>query len=239
MKNISISILHLYPDRMSIYGDYGNIIALQQRMAWRGIEYDYYSHEVGDKLTRQHDIIFMGGGQDSGQLMVAKDLHQNQHYIRDHFNSNKPILTICGGYQLFGHKFITQDDIEIKGIGVFDIVTQATSNRMIGNIAVESETFGNLVGFENHSGATQLLNNTKPLGKVINGYGNDGESKEEGVFIKNAIGTYLHGSFLPKNPKVTDFIIKQALLNKGIQEPLKKLDDLLENQTREWIINNR
>ncbi len=238
MNKRKLTILHLYPDRMNIYGDYGNILALQSRMKWRDIDCNYITHEVGDNLTQESDIIFMGGGQDSGQLMVAKDLVKNREYIQERFLSKKPILTICGGYQLFGHSFTTAEGIKIKGIGIFDTVTVATNTRMIGNIVVRSKKFGTLVGFENHSGATTLLNGSAALGEVITGYGNNQNREDEGILVSNAIGTYMHGSFLPKNPKVTDFLIKQALRRKGLNDNLKKLDDNLEQDTRKWILNN-
>lgn len=223
-----VKILHLYPDRMSIYGDYGNIISLIKRMEWRKIKHDYHGLCIGDKFDQEYDIIFMGGGQDKGQVYVAQDLQLQSAKIHEHFNLNKPILTICGGYQLFGRYFITSDLSELPGIGIFDAVTRATNTRMIGNILIESDKFGHLVGFENHSGATQLSGTEKPLGNVIKGYGNNKDSKNEGVLSKNAIGTYLHGSFLPKNPIVSDYIIEQAMRIQAPEYKLDELDDSLE-----------
>lgn len=215
---------------MSIYGDYGNIISLVKRMEWRSIKFVYSSLSIGDKFDQEYDIIFMGGGQDKGQVYVAQDIQNKSGKIHEHFNLKKPILTICGGYQLFGRYFVTSDANELPGIGIFDVTTRATNTRMIGNILIKSEQFGELVGFENHSGATELSGIEKPLGKVIKGYGNNIHAKSEGVLSKNAIGTYLHGSFLPKNPVVSDFIIEQAI---RIQEPeykLSSLDNELEAQ---------
>lgn len=223
-----IKILHLYPDRMSIYGDYGNIIALTKRMEWRSIKCQYHTLSVGDKLEEDFDIIFMGGGQDKGQSYVAQDLLLQSGKIHEHFNLNKPILTICGGYQLFGRYFITSDGSELPGIGIFNVVTRATNNRMIGNVLIKSERFGELIGFENHSGETELDGVEKPLGKVLKGFGNNKHSKYEGVLSKNAIGTYLHGSFLPKNPVVADFIIQQAIIIQDPEYTLSSLEDSLE-----------
>lgn len=224
----AVKILHLYPDRMSIYGDYGNIVSLTKRMEWRNIKYDYTTLSIGDKFDKNYDIIFMGGGQDKGQAYVAQNLQLQSGRIHEHFNLNKPILTICGGYQLFGRYFRTSDAKELPGIGVFDVVTRATDTRMIGNILIKSDQFGELIGFENHSGATELSGIEKPLGIVIKGHGNNMHSKNEGVFSKSAIGTYMHGSFLPKNPVVADYIIEQAIKIYEPEYKLSALDDTLE-----------
>lgn len=226
----SVKILHLYPDRMSIYGDYGNIISLIKRMEWRNIRCDYNTLSIGDKFDKDYDIIFMGGGQDKGQVYVAQDLQLKSNKIHEHFNLSKPILTICGGYQLFGRYFRTADAKELPGIGIFDVVTKATDTRMIGNILINSDRFGKLLGFENHSGATELSGIEKPLGKVLKGFGNNKDSKTEGVFSKNAIGTYMHGSFLPKNPTVADYIIEQAIRSYEPDYKLSVLDNELELQ---------
>jgi len=225
-----IRLLHLYPDRMNIYGDFGNIIALSQRMEWRDIAFEYHTHMTGDRLTGEYDMIFMGGGQDNGQAYVAQDLQLQSRLIHDHFRANKPILVICGGYQLFGHYFITSEGVELPGIRVFNIATRATDFRMIGNIVLRSEKFGEMVGFENHSGATQLLAGEQPLGKVEKGYGNNQTDKTEGVFSASAIGTYLHGSFLPKNPEVADYLIETALQTIEPKFSLLALDDWLEQK---------
>lgn len=161
-----VKIVHLYPDRMNIYGDYGNIIALQQRMNWRGIKNEVVSVGVREKFPSDADIVFMGGGQDKGQVVVAEDLALKQHEIHDFVESDGPLLAICGGYQLLGEYFISNDYGELPGIRVFNIVTKATSVRMIGNIVIESEQFGELVGFENHSGATEFVGRAQALGKV-------------------------------------------------------------------------
>ncbi len=230
MKPIkSIKLLHLYPDRMNIYGDYGNIITLQKRMKWRGIKHDYIPHYTGDKLKGDYDLIFMGGGQDKGQIYAAQDLLHHKSLLHDHYRRNVPILTICGGYQLFGNYFITSTGEQIPGIEVFNVVTKATEVRMIGNIVIDSPVFGELVGFENHSGNTELLEGAKPLGIVKKGFGNNNDDKQEGFFVNNAIGTYLHGSFLPKNPKVADFLIQKAIALQTSTYQLSELDDWLEN----------
>ncbi len=224
-----IKILHLYPDRMNIYGDFGNIITLQKRMEWRGIKYEYHKHLIDDNLKDDFDIIFIGGGQDKGQTYAAQDLQKHRKIIHDHFNRKVPMLAICGGYQLFGKYFVTSNQEDIPGIGIFNAITKATEFRMIGNIVINSDKFGEMVGFENHSGNTELLAGEKPLGLVTKGFGNNKVSKEEGIFSNNAIGTYLHGSFLPKNPVVADYIIEQAVRLSNSDYRLSRLDDWLEN----------
>ena len=228
----AIKIAHLYPERMSIYGDFGNVLVLSQRMNWRGIKNEVVSIEVGDKLPKDIDMIFIGGGQDKGQVVVAEDLMAKSSQIKDFAESGGPLLSVCGGYQLLGEYFISIDYGQIQGIGLFNVISKATETRMIGNILVQSEKFGQLVGFENHSGATEFIGRAQPLGVVKKGFGNNPDDKLEGVIYKNAIGTYLHGSFLPKNPKVADWLIRQAIKYSGQNIKLKELNDELENSAR-------
>ena len=232
MKKIKIA--HLYPERMSIYGDHGNTLALEQRMNWRSIKNEVVRVEVGEKIPSDIDSIFIGGGQDKGQLVVANDLLKKASQIRDFVESGGPLLSVCGGYQLLGEYFISNDYGQIQGIGLFNIISKATDTRMIGNIVVQSEKFGQLVGFENHSGATEFIGRANPLGVVKKGYGNNPNDKLEGVIYKNAIGTYLHGSFLPKNPKVADWLLRQAIKHSGQTIKLKELNDELENSARKF-----
>ena len=152
--------------------------------------------------------------------------------IKDFAESGGPLLSVCGGYQLLGEYFISSDYGQIQGIGLFNVISKATETRMIGNILVQSEKFGQLVGFENHSGATEFIGRAQPLGVVKKGFGNNPDDKLEGVIYKNAIGTYLHGSFLPKNPKVADWLIRQAIKYSGQNIKLKELNDELENSAR-------
>jgi CobQ-like glutamine amidotransferase family enzyme len=224
----TIIIAHLYPREMNIYGDLGNIIALTRRLEWRGYAVEVRSVEVGKFFDfSKVDIIFGGGGQDSGQLIVGTDLLIYGEVLRNLADSGMPMLLICGLYQLFGNKFVTNNNQIIKGIDVFNITTIASDTRMIGNIVIES-SFGRLVGFENHSGQTQLGVNQLPLGKVKHGFGNNSTRKHEGAVRNNAIGCYLHGPVLPKNPKLADALILAALKRKyGIAE-LLKLDDSIE-----------
>jgi hypothetical protein len=142
------------------------------------------------------------------------------------------MLMVCGTYQLFGNRFVTQGGQEIKGIGIFDIETLGGSKRMIGNVAVETKEWGTLYGFENHSGQTILGGGQQPLGKIIKGSGNNGTDKTEGARTSNTIGTYMHGPLLPNNPRFADWLIAEALRQKGIEPTLKKSEDSLAEQTR-------
>lgn len=229
----SIKILHLYPKRMNIYGDFGNIICLRQRLLWRGLGCEIVEVEAGETLPSKFDLIFIGGGQDRGQIRVAEDLQHKKHRLLEAIESGVPALAICGGYQLFGDYFLSNDYGQLPGIGAFPLTTKATSTRMIGNVVLESPEFGTLVGFENHSGSTSLYDGVKPLGKLRKGFGNTPHGQFEGVRHRNSIGTYLHGSFLPKNPRVADFLLQTALNQKGVGELLSPLDDSLAHKASE------
>ncbi|MCC7289489.1 glutamine amidotransferase [bacterium] len=228
-----LKLVHLYPDLMNLYGDRGNVLCLQQRARWRGIDIEVVPVGVGMKLPEDYDLLFMGGGQDRGQELVADDLFQKGHQIKASIEAGLPALVICGGYQLFGHYFKTSAGKKLPGIGVFNAATDASNRRLIGNVVVRSQRFGKLVGFENHSGLTKLAASLEPLGQVVQGGGNNGEDGVEGALYKNAIGTYLHGSFLPKNPAVADFLISAALARAGYEAVLTELDDSLEKKASE------
>lgn len=218
---------------MNLYGDHGNILTLKKRCEWRGISVKIINYESGDKLPLKPDIIFGGGGQDSGQTQITSGLHAIGDRLKDLVEQGTPTLTICGLYQLFGNYFRTVDDNILDGISIFDAQTTAGPTRLIGNIVIKSPKFGEILGYENHSGLTTLNNNLTPLGQVIKGAGNNGTDQTEGAFYKNAIGTYLHGPILPKNPHLADFLIQTALERKyGAPQALAKLNDQLENQTR-------
>lgn len=217
---------------MSIYGDYGNILASQAMLSKLGVEFVYQKIELGQDLPEQNDFIFIGGGQDKDQIIVAQDLLKKKEVLVRIIQENCPLLAICGGYQLLGYEFVTGDGTNMKGLEIFPVVTKSldssVKNRCIGNIVVESQ-FGTLVGFENHGGQTRFVDNTsEPLGNVIKGFGNNFEDKIEGCIHQNAIGTYCHGSFLPKNPEMTLWLIHRAMerkLSNGeiSQEELKRI----------------
>lgn len=225
-----INILHLYPKEMNLYGDHGNILALTRRLEWRGYKTNVIHYEPGMEIPKDVDIIFGGGGQDSGQGKIEKDLKKIAKVLKEKIEAGVPTLLICGLYQLMGKYFETAEGQRIEGTGVLDLYTKAGPTRLIGNIVINSEEFGEVVGYENHSGLTYLGEGLKPFGEVKNGDGNNDKDSGEGVRYKNCIGTYLHGPILPKNPKVTDFLIKTALKNKGESIDLKPLDDMVENK---------
>lgn len=230
LKNLNLEIVYLYPSEMNIYGDRGNILAIQKRLEWRGHEARVIEVGVGGKYDfTKADIIFGGGGQDRGQVAVGNDLLQKAEDLQRAADEGVVMLTICGTYQLFGHGFTTLEGQEIPGISIFNARTVGSTQRMIGNVIVDT-LFGRLVGFENHSGQTILEGSQLALGKVLQGYGNDGRSGYEGAMRQNAFGTYLHGPILPKNPAFTDELIKRALTRKYGEVKLQRLDDGLEKE---------
>ncbi|HEY3374220.1 MAG TPA: hypothetical protein VGK02_04045 [Candidatus Aquicultor sp.] len=247
MSNISINLYHLYPDAMNLYGDYGNVLALVKRCEWRGFDVVVTHVKQGDSVDfNAADIILMGGGQDRSQQVIAHDLKQRECALKEAIEQGVCALTVCGAYQLFGHYFRTKEGLELPGIGVFDVHTEGSDDRMIGNTLIDCYSFMTpvdrallfrgsklrkleLVGFENHSGKTYLQEDVTPFGKVIKGYGNDGASQHEGCRYKNAFGTYLHGPLLPKNPWFADYLIVLALRRKyGENIEVIELDNSME-----------
>lgn len=228
---MKLIIGYLYGDLMNIYGDTGNIICLKKRAQWRGIEVKVKVKSLKSKINKgECDLFFFGGGQDQAQEIVAKDLRSKSLVIKQEIERGVPLLAICGGYQLLGGYYKPHKGPKLPGIGLFPAYTVASYDRMIGNIVVES-MFGKLVGFENHSGKTYLKKGALPLGMVVKGFGNGGTYQTEGCIYKNAIGTYMHGSLLPKNPKLADWLLKKALQVKYRREiSLESLDDTLEHQ---------
>ncbi|MEX0932009.1 MAG: glutamine amidotransferase [Candidatus Saccharimonadales bacterium] len=229
MKKLSeVLIAYLYPEEMNIYGDRGNVIALSKRLEWLGFKPVIQEVSVGDKFDfTKADIVFAGGGQDRGQLMVAEDLAKRKDNLKKAAESGVVMLTICGTYQLFGRGFTTIQEDKLPGVGIFDSYTTASNKRMIGNIVVQT-AFGDLVGFENHSGQTELSKNQKPLGRVKKGYGNNFYSSYEGAITNNVFGSYLHGPLLPKNPEFTDKLLMLALERKGQKANFSGLNNSLE-----------
>ena len=230
--NEPLTILHLYPREMNLYGDHGNVLALFRRCKWRGIPVRVLPLEPGDSFPDRVDLIFGGGGQDSGQARVEEDLLLRGDYLRALVEEGCPALMICGLYQLFGEGFVTENGQMIRGIGAFPARTLAGDRRLVGNITIETEAFGSVTGFENHSGRT-FLTGGRPLGRVLSGSGNNGRDHTEGILYQNAIGTYLHGPLLPKNPKIADFLILTALQRRDPSLcALSPLDDSAEDAAR-------
>lgn len=214
MNEKQITIVQLYPRDMNIYGDWGNVLVLKRRLEWHGYGVRLIEYNPGDTFPNDVDIIIGGGGQDSGQDTVQADLLSIRTKLREHADNDTPMLMICGLYQMFGKFFKTQDGHIIEGIDLLDIETHAGPERLIGNIITASSEFGNIIGYENHSGQTFLGKDIKPLGNVIKGAGNNGQDDTEGARYHNVIGTYLHGSILPKNPNIADFLIEKAITKK-------------------------
>ena len=228
---MKLKILHLYPKEMNLYGDHGNVLALVKRCEWRGIKAEVIAHEPGDPIPDDVDIIFGGGGQDSNQNKIENDLRHIALDLKKHVETGVPTLVICGLYQLFGEYFETSEGQKIQGINVIDITTKAGPERLIGNIVINAPDFGEVVGYENHSGLTKLGKKAKPFGTVIKGYGNNGDDFTEGARYNNCIGTYLHGPVLPKNPRVADYLILKAIERKQKSKAkLERLNDSIENR---------
>ena len=256
---MKLTIGWLYPDLMSTYGDRGNIICLQRRCEWRGIEVIIEKVGIEEKVGKlqECDLLFMGGAQDRQQKIASDDLFQKKGpVIKKMIENNVPGLFICGAYQFLGNYYQPAEGERILGLGIFDLYTQHPGfdkERCVGNAVVKchpEQSEGShgilrltpqndnyLVGFENHGGRTYLGKNVEPLGKVVVGYGNNGGDKTEGCVYKNAIGTYLHGPVLPKNPHLADWLIKKALDKKYEKDvELEPLDDRLEWQAHDFVL---
>lgn len=239
---MTITITWMYPDLMNTYGDRGNVIVLQKRCEWRGIKAIVMQHDLDSSLSdlEKSDLIFMGGAQDRQQKLVSKDLiGKKGEVLRMLIEKGVPGLFICGAYQFLGHYYKPAEGERIPGLSIFDVYTKHFGNgkpRAIGNLVVEWRMV-KLIGFENHGGRTYLGSTVEPLGKVIKGYGNNGEDYTEGAIYNNAIGTYLHGPVLPKNPELADFLINRALEVKYKEAiKLSPLDDSLELQAKKAIL---
>lgn len=233
MTKQPITVLQLYPRDMNIYGDHGNVLVLKRRLQWYGYQPQIIEYNVGDTLPKDVDIVIGGGGQDSGQEKIHADLLKIGPQLKTWADAGVPMLLVCGLYQLFGKFFKTLDEKMLKGIGILDIETHGTTERLIGNIVTRSEAFGDIIGYENHSGQTFLSENVQPFAKVIKGAGNNATNGYEGARYKNVIGTYLHGSILPKNPKVADFLLRTAVENNGLEFSTDLVDDLLADLARD------
>jgi lipid II isoglutaminyl synthase (glutamine-hydrolysing) len=223
-----LTIGWLYPTKMNIYGDRGNVIVLQRRAVWRGMTVSTELIGIGDPVPSSIDVFFFGGGQDQEQVAVSKDLTGAKgQQIREAVEDGASLLAVCGGYQLLGHEYRPHDAEPLPGIGLFDAETVAGHERFIGNVVVDSQ-WGELVGFENHSGLTYLSGDANAMGKVRVGRGNNGKDGTEGAIYKHAVGCYLHGSLLPKNPALADWLIASALERRGIAQAIDPLDDAIE-----------
>lgn len=238
-KNYEINIVHMYPDLLNLYGDKGNIACMEKRLMWRNIKANVKSctNKDGSVDFKNTDIIFLGGGSDREQEIVCRMLLEKKDEIRDYVEDGGVLVAVCGGYQLLG-KYYKTKDTKIEGLSVLDIYTEAGENRLISNVVLSCDKLSQpIVGFENHAGRTYIGDHT-PLGKVVYGNGNTGESGYEGVIYKNVVATYLHGPIFPKNPQLCDYILSCALKKKYEDfSGLAPLDDELENKANEYIVS--
>jgi lipid II isoglutaminyl synthase (glutamine-hydrolysing) len=228
----------LYPTLMNIYGDRGNIIALRRRCFLRDIATELINLdlEFSEKTLEECDILLMGGAQDKQQEAVAKDLFAKKNYLKKAIEKGIPGLFICGAYQFLGNYYKEANGNIINGLGIFDLYTEnpgQNAKRLIGNMVLKTDNFGEIVGFENHGGRTYLGKDIQPFGKILKGFGNNGNDGTEGAIYQNSIGTYSHGPILPKNPLLTDYLIKVALEIKYKERiELKEIDNSLEQKAR-------
>ena len=223
---MTLTLIHLYPREMNIYGDTGNVIVLRQRLQWRGRAARVVPVMVGDPIPSEADVILGGGGQDAAQGEIGTDFLTKGATLRSMAADGVVMLAICGTYQLLGHEFRTKDGASIPGIGVLDVTTAGSETRLIGNHLIDTE-FGRLAGYENHSGLTTLGPGVTPLGRTVPGRGNNGTDRTEGAMRDNVFGTYLHGPLLAKSPRFADELLRRAYQRRGDSGELEPLDDTL------------
>lgn len=234
-----LKVLHLYPRIMDLYGDVGNLVALRYRATARDIKVSIEEHHLGEQRSfADYDIIFLGGGSDLEQTIVSKELLRERENLKQALDQGTFFLLICGAYQLFGQYYLDQHGRRIPGLGFWNFYTQAGSQRMLGNVVVEMQLEGEsylVLGFENHAGAT-FLEEGHPLGKVLLGYGNNLTERVEGFWNSQVLGTYLHGPLLSKNPRLTDYLLQQALRKRYGTVTLFPLDDQMEIAARTQLL---
>ncbi len=230
-----ILVAHLYPDYLNIYADRGNMAVLARRASWRGHDLEVAEVSMGDPLPAGADLLYVGGGQDREQALVAHDIAARADELGEAVAGGAAALAVCGGYQLLGRSYRDVAGTELPGAGLLPLHTVAGSRRMIGDVLLECELeqgeVHTLAGFENHAGRTLLDAGAVPLGRVVHGFGNDGESGFEGCRSGRVLGTYLHGPLLPRNPWLADWLLGQAL-GRRTGEPVRlaPLPDELETR---------
>ena len=236
---MELKICHLYPDILNLYGDRGNVLCMEKRLNWRGIDVVTTGVSIGEPLhAADYDLFFIGGGQDFEQEVLLGDLaHGKADEIRAAVEDGKTFLAICGGYQMLGSYYKTWDGVQCDFIGALDLHTIGCKDRMIGNYMFTCDDLNGatIVGFENHSGKTYLGSSVRPMGKVLSGFGNNGEDGGEGARYNNVFATYSHGCLLPKNPQLCDWILTTALKEKYGAAELSPLDDTLENNAHLYM----
>ncbi len=223
---MTLTLVHLYPREMNIYGDTGNVLVLRRRLQWRGLDARIVPVAVGDDIPTDADVILGGGGQDAAQGDIGADFLTKGATLAAMADDGVVMLAICGTYQMLGHEFLTKDGVRIEGTGVLDVTTTGSDTRLIGNLIIDSE-FGRLAGYENHSGLTDLGPGVVPLGRTSAGRGNNGRDLTEGAVRANVFGTYLHGPVLAKSASFADELLRRALVRQGSDGELEPLDDTL------------
>jgi lipid II isoglutaminyl synthase (glutamine-hydrolysing) len=233
---VRIRVGHLYPEYLNIYADRGNIAVLTRRAEWRGHGLEVQALGMGDAVVPgAHDLLYVGGGQDREQALVSRDIAGKGEALREAVEAGAAVLAVCGGYQLLGRFYRDRSGAELPGAGVLPLHTVAGDRRMIGDVLLECELEPGdrrtIAGFENHAGRTILEDGVEPLGHVVAGFGNDGESGFEGCRAGRVVGTYLHGPLLPRNPWLADWLLAQAIAHRtGIPAEFEPLGDALEGE---------
>ncbi|QLK86394.1 type 1 glutamine amidotransferase [Staphylococcus sp. 17KM0847] len=230
-----LTVFHFMPDKLNLYSDIGNIMALKYRAKQRNITLNVVDvNEVDGIDLNNADIFFIGGGSDREQALATKELTKIKEQLKEAIESGLPGLVVCGGYQFLGEKYITPDGKVLEGLHILDFYTESQTDRLTGDIVIESEQFGTIVGFENHGGRTHHSYPT--LGHVTHGYGNNDTDRQEGLHYKNLLGTYLHGPVLPKNHEMTDYLLAVAAERKGIPFEPKNIDSIEEEAAKKVLI---
>ncbi len=232
---MKITIAHLYPDMLNLYGDWGNIVTLKHRLEARGIEVQVKTYAIDEDIDfTSTDIVFIGGGGDREQATVCSRLRELKDNLIAYAEDGGVILAVCGGFEILGKYYKTAADT-VEGVGLLDITTEYSDDKLIGNVVIESDLIGStIVGFENHSGRVDI-GALSPLGKVLAGSGHDGKGTE-GVVYKNVIATYLHGPLLPKNPALADYIIARAMERRYGEADLAPIDDAMEMAAHDYAV---
>ena len=234
-----LTVAHLYPDLLNLYGDRGNVMAFVRRCRWRNIPVQVKEVNIGEPMNLEEvDFLFLGGGSDREQTLLTKDLESRAKALQETIEEDLVLLAICGGYQMLGRYYRTHEGEEIPGLGILDFYTEAGPKRLIGNVAVEITLDDKVIkatGFENHSGQT-FLGDIKPFGKVLAGFGNNGRDSQEGARYKNVFCTYMHGPLLPKNTVITDYLISLGLKRRGITTELETLEDSFEERANNVML---
>jgi lipid II isoglutaminyl synthase (glutamine-hydrolysing) len=220
-----LTLVHLYPREMNIYGDTGNVLVLRRRLQWRGRPVTVVPVSIGDPIPTDADVLLGGGGQDAAQGDIGADFASRGPTLRAMADDGVVMLTICGSFQMLGHEFVTHEGRRIAGVGVLDVVTHGQSERLIGNNWVDTDDAGRLVGYENHSGLTTLGPGAAPLGRTPRGRGNNGSDGTEGAVRDNVVGTYLHGPVLAKSARFADDLLRRAYARRGDDVDLEPLED--------------